>query len=456
MAPGIFVKPSAEPSPHRPSRFKSLSAFLNPFASATSSSPSFNSPYTVVSKTTASSIHTATSSATPPHKALTPSAPLPYHSAKTDISLTDLGHIALGGSPFRVYLRESPAAEGLPRSGLDTTPRHNDAATSGEAAGHPVAVAGLPLSRYPLAELTRSDFTPPGKTEPMTGDLRTTCREMPTLASAIHIADAPDGSIGNGKRVNRDQAGIIASTMSSSSIAGPAEPRPARRSKLVRKLSMGDARADAQRLPRSVSSTSSIFDAYRTRKTLRRSSSRSSIGADHTSAEAGSNNTAQNSTAMVGDIRPRRMSRRLSFDSIRHSFAGGSRRKDKDTELKAPVNLNESRRPGAATSTGASARSEEIAGRQHRLALPPMRSLRNKFSVGNTKSGSTMAVAKADVAARRRNVHLWDEVNAGKKGSATPATEASTSLGSAAGRGALRRMEEVTAHPRESAQRLNR
>lgn len=456
MPPAIFVKPTAENSPPRPSRFKSFSAFLNPFSSTSSSSASASGPTPLVPLIAPSSTHTTTASSSP-HSAPTPSAPLPYHSAKTGISLTDLGHIALGGSPFRVYLQNSPA-DGLPSTGLHSTPHERRLSAAPDAAAR--GVSGLPHSGHPLADLTRSSYSSADDGEVRSDALRTTCKEMPTLASAIHIADALDGSVGGGKKVKRDQAGIIASSATSSSLTtGAAAPASAAPSKLGRKPSQTELPSDRGRLPRSVSSSSSIFDAYRNRKSLRRSSSRSSTKDVACGHEVGARGDADSSSSVSGTVRPRRMSRRLSFDSIRHPFAGHSRRKDKDSG--SSIDLTAPQRPMAASdnatgTAGQPAKEQGSIGRQHRLALPPMRSLRNKFSVGNTKAGSSLAVAKADVAARRRNVHVWDEVNVVRRASSgTKPCEGSMSLGSAAGRGVLRRMEAVCAHPCKALQGMD-
>lgn len=365
MGPSIFVRQVQEPSPPPRSRLKTLSAFLNPFSTSTSSSQSPEISH---------------------GKGLTPSAPIPYHPPKTDISLTDLGHIALGGSPFRVYMKDgsSVASDGLPSSGLPS------AITTPKSARQAGSVSGLPSSHYPLEALHHAQ--------------KSIWKEMPTLASAINIADATSASTSSFKHAKD---------------ADKALPLP-----------KGTSRGT---LPRSASSTSSIFEAYKNRKTLRRSSSRSSTKADR----------PENQTAEPH--RPRRkMSRRLSFDNIRLSLSGSQSRRQ---NLSGNTNQVEDQRWSVIDKSDApSIRSntpDPNIVKSNRLALPPMRGLRNKFSVGPKSGGLVMANVKAEVAARKR-IHEWEN---SVKSAGIEVLDGRSSMGSSAGRGVLRRMEGM-AHPR--------
>lgn len=365
MGPSIFVRQAQEPSPPPRSRLKTLSAFLNPFSSTAQSS---QQTFTVPAN----------------GRNVTPSAPIPYLPPKTDISLTDLGHIALGGSPFRVYMKDgsSTTHDGLPSTGLKsgiTTPSSIDQSD---------AVAGLPSSHYPLAALNREE--------------KPVWREMPTLASAIHIADANSSG-----------------SVSTSSVVEPSKPLPKARSKGT--------------LPRSASSTSSIFEAYKNRKTLRRSSSRASTKPTNESENEATNPQQQ----------PRRkMNRRLSFDNIRFALSGSqSRRKDLGESGKVDQRWSMVDKSDAPSEHSNTPDPASLA-KQNRMALPPMRGLRNKFSVGPKSGGGLMVNARADVAARRR-IHDWENLS---KQAGDDASADGCSMGSAAGRGVLRRMEDV-AHP---------
>jgi len=390
MAPSMFARTTQEPSPPRTSRFKTISAFLNPFnPSSNGSTTSAGSSFATTGVNASNSIFQAIPTTNTFGKHPIPSAPLPYRGVKSHISLSDLGHIALGGSPFKVYIRERD--EGLPSAGLSTP-------NSGRGVG---MVNGLPGSHHPLAALHGD-----GEKVDQPAEKRG-LRQMPTLASAIHIAD--NSCLTN--NANTSDKSLPAPC------AIPAKP------------------ASIKGMSRSTSSTGSIFDAYKNRRELKRSASRSST--KQTSSELQSQ-LAQPAQANTGSMRPRRMSRRLSFDSIRHTFAGGKK------QDRASIIVQQSEESTEAT-TGEKPADVDPP-KSHRLALPPMRGLRNKFSVG-PRSTATVAGAKMDVAARKR-IHEW-EANAKHMRQHENADSVVASMGSVAGRGVLRRMEEAAAHPRE-------
>lgn len=163
------------------------------------------------------------------------------------------------------------------------------------------------------------------------------------------------------------------------------------------------------KLPRSVSNSSSISNAYR----RGRSGSRSSV----TKPE---NVTGQ-----------RRMSRCLSFDNILPLFTASSPRKERVNHSEEPL-LNDPRW-STIRSTEISDRTTSLADtdipKANRMALPPIRTMRSKFVLGGPKDKSgLLAIVKADLAARQA---LKEKEGMKKKEEEFQAV----SLGSAAGRG---------------------
>lgn len=107
--------------------------------------------------------------------------------------------------------------------------------------------------------------------------------------------------------------------------------------------------------------------------------------------------------------RPRRMSRRLSFDSFRHSFAPSTSKPSKavsDDQAKSARAAAEEQGPVGTAPVAA----KEMP-KPHRLTLPPMRSLRTKFSV-NGKNGHLASVVKAD--ATKKRIHEYESMSLGK------------------------------------------
>lgn len=275
---------------------------------------------------------TAHQSPSPPRHHAVPSAPMPYHPPTADIPISS-------GSPLRVIIRE-----GLPEDPLHQSPGGD--------------IAGLP-SKW---------------------------KDMPTLASAIHIADV------NGP--------------TNSFHFGPTQPLP--------------KTAEESKLPRSASNSSSIFKTY------------------------GRGRSASRSFTSKIEVGQRRMSRRLSFDNILPLFNPSSRRKDRVVSLDEPPLAD--RRWSATQSTEVPVRISSLADvppiKANRMALPAIRTLRSRFAVGGAEDkGGLRAIAKADLAARQVT---RDKEGKGKEAGTINSFQ-SASLGSAAGGGlggALRRMGE--------------
>ena len=272
-------------------------------------------------------------SPSPPHHHVIPSAPMPYRPPPNYFSLSN-------ATTLRVLVRD-----GLPNGPLHQMVQNID-------------FPGLPM-KY---------------------------NEMPSLASAINIAD------------NARQP--FSSTSETSQGA----------------LSM---KTSDTKLPRSASNSSSL-------KTFRRgrSDSRSSI--------------------IKVDGLQRRMSRRLSFDNILPLFNSSTRKKDRTVSAEQPLLGDQRYSTSQSTDRPAwmSSLAETSAPRVKRMALPPTRTLRSRFAVGVAKDTSgLLSIAKADLAARQAT----REKEFSRYAAEPSKTFQAASLGSAAGRGmagALKKMAE--------------
>ncbi|ORY34636.1 hypothetical protein BCR39DRAFT_556152 [Naematelia encephala] len=289
MAPSVFSSRPLEttttvsrPSPSRSrSRIKTISTFLsNQFASGSA---------------------TASPSSTQPGPPPQPSEPMPYHPPKAEILLP-----GSGASPFRVFI-----SDGLP-STLSSIPDHGMG-----------GISGLPGSHRGLAALLGEAEQPQW-------------RELPTLASAIHLSHEPP----------------------TSTTFGPTQPLPM---PIVKQSGQGSA------IPRSSSNSSNVSKLSINKKAMKRTASRESVN--------------QKSSL------PRRMSRRLSFDSVRIFSSTSSKR-------------NSQR--GVSEESLSPEKVSPMVHKPNPLAMPNvgMRTWRSKFVVGNNKGG-LLAAAKADLAARQ-------------------------------------------------------
>jgi hypothetical protein len=288
--------------------------------------------------------------------------PLQSTSKYIDEVELDMTLPATSGSPFRVYLRDRE-------------------------------VVGLPTATTQVQLLSMSGSDSRG------GDMEGPMwKELPTLASAIHISDTappPPTSLTFGPSQPLPK---------STSIPPPAAP-PLPPKQPNREDSIVDLPATA------LNTSSFILDRS---KTLRRTSSKSS-----TSGSIGGESKPPENTLR------RKLSRRLSIDNILQTFNGGMRRKDRvvsateikdgsldDTETLHRWSMVENY-DRSQTETNSPIK-RPIAPKASRMALPPMRGLRSKFAVASGGGGGSgvgvLAAAKADVKARRER---RDEVEMG-------------------------------------------
>lgn len=430
--PPTHSQPLALSSPKRKSAFR----FLNPF-SQSSSTTSTTQTHAVVHNTSSS-----TKSTLP-----VPSNPLPYHPppayphtnsqthllspAQAQAQAQDQSQeheltLLASGSPFKVWIND-----GLPRSPAAVTGVSRETATKMQA------ISGLPGNQYPSSGATRTATSgtesPAIATRRMNSlaaaaanhPVRVDCESqsgMATLASAIHIAETGAPSTATESKSTSRPPSTIEHAAS--------QQQPNRNSTY-----------NASTLPRSASSSTSIFSLYRLRQ---RSNSKSTAlpPPDYsTQVLQEGDTTLPGSTSQSQSIGRknslgRRMSRRLSLDSL---FGGLRKRsgsisqsgeasqeaaptnpvpkeaiKDKDIE-KAKSEEGETRVAPAPPPAAPA-----------QLALPAMRTLRNKFSVGGVASlngGPSSLASRASSAKHGQMKHL------GKLGTASP-SESMTSMAS--------------------------
>jgi hypothetical protein len=270
-----------------------------------------------------------------------PSAPMPLHATLKSQGLIDTSLPLTTGSPFRVYLRDVEREQGMP-------------------------ITGLPGSHYPLAALSGGEQ--PGGLR--TGSVeKTIWKELPTLASAIHIDDH---------------------TPSASKMFGMSQPlpKPAGLSKPEPNLPSGNTTQAF--IPRNTSNGSSFFETYRN-KSLRRSSSKSSVRGSISEVDS------KPSQATLG----RRMSRRLSFDNIKPMFNGGMRKKDRAVSATEPDSWRPQSEMSHTKPLAEVFLPPQLPGKPSRMVLPPMRGLRARLTgVSGSGNAAIMTTAKADVKAR--------------------------------------------------------